>query len=424
MASSKEIVLFCLYGIYYLAFLIPPMVAILRRNFMSTDLLRLAKHPRRATFFFLILALLLVPGGILISYHIRDHDHHSWTIGWFLADFAPLCAFIAIPTALALTRPVARAPCDLLHDCLIVIILLAPLHVNILFPNLVPDFVVPIDADQWNWPPFSMVHATALILCLFIFLVIRPLRYIGVHFSWTPRDFIVLLLGTIVCAGLEIGLASIARSYHGLQYLPSLSTGIIEFILLYFLVALPFELYFRGVIQNMVHTRLDFEACAREYSDSSRPLRDEPSVDSASISSSVTSYSSFTHPLPNSRPKLVVSNENEDDFDGDEEEGDFKSLSKDKSTFWLYHQRDWVAVLFASSIASVLVVVTSLHDDALKTSIPNRGLLFGVSFILSFCCGWIWKLTNKITVSAVLTTLACFFAPRLFELQPTGYWQR
>jgi len=102
-----------------------------------------------------------------------------------------------------------------------------------------------------SFPKLLMVDAA-----LYAFLVVRPLENVGYDFRPRSRDFVVglrelLFFGPIV---ITLGLVLHFITPHG--GLPPVATAVSVLLITFFFVAIPEELFFRGLLQNMLEGRV------------------------------------------------------------------------------------------------------------------------------------------------------------------------
>jgi membrane protease YdiL (CAAX protease family) len=184
-----------------------------------------------------------------------------------LSDLVRLVACLVVPTlCLRLRRRDAR-PFDLFH-ILTILAIWVPVEPHLFV--LILDLVTPgIDLGRFStrslWPQAEAllipgvqlpIHTlTAVLLACYLFLVYRPLKEIGFSWRLRRRDVVAALLGLLAfsIAGLPSGLwTGFLRFNLRLPDLLTLVTGIVGG---YLLVALPEELLFRGIIQNLLSGR-------------------------------------------------------------------------------------------------------------------------------------------------------------------------
>jgi membrane protease YdiL (CAAX protease family) len=100
-------------------------------------------------------------------------------------------------------------------------------------------------------PKFLLVDSA-----LYVYLVLRRLEGVGYDFRARLRDFAVGLREWSFFAPIAIGLGLALQfiSFH--RRMPSVSSAVAALFVTFFFVALPEELYFRGLLQNMLDARL------------------------------------------------------------------------------------------------------------------------------------------------------------------------
>lgn len=186
-----------------------------------------------------------------------------------VGDLVRLLACIAVPILCLRLRRRDAGELDVFHILAILAIWasIEP-HLFILILDLVTPGIdlrarLPVrslwpQAEAMLVPGLNLpVHTlTAVLLACYLFLVYRPLNDIG--FSWRLhwRDGMAALLGVLGFAvvGLPIGLQIGFLRYN--LYWGDALTWLIGIVGGYLLVALPEELLFRGIIQNLLHKRL------------------------------------------------------------------------------------------------------------------------------------------------------------------------
>jgi len=183
-------------------------------------------------------------------------------------DLVRLLIYVALPTILLRLRSRDARPFDLMH-VLVVLCIWVPIEIDLFV--LMVDLIVPgVDlqsafsgvyllpqADALLVPGVSLpvVKLTAILLTLFLFLIRHPLEGIGFTVAWRWKDLGHALLG--VCAFAVVGIP-VGMALGFLQFRPvwpepfELAARILAG---YLLVALPEEVLFRGIIQNMLQKR-------------------------------------------------------------------------------------------------------------------------------------------------------------------------
>ena len=97
---------------------------------------------------------------------------------------------------------------------------------------------------------------TAVNISLFIFIGLRPLNDLGytLFFGW--RDLIRIVLGSLLAFTLLIPIGY-AFDIFGSVDKPSHIENLAKFLTILFTVSLPQEILFRGIIQNLLHSRME-----------------------------------------------------------------------------------------------------------------------------------------------------------------------
>jgi uncharacterized protein len=166
--------------------------------------------------------------------------------------FIKLAAYVLSPAALLLTisQPEQRL---LWQDVLVILALWLPLDFRWM-------------RDVWGWPSYSLAYSMnsllATGLAVFLFVCVRRLEGVGYrcHFAkldgWIGLRNFFLFAPMAVLIGLLTGfITSSGRQFFGWQVLLS-ALGI------FFLIAIPEELLFRGIIQNFLEKTLRKPALA------------------------------------------------------------------------------------------------------------------------------------------------------------------
>jgi hypothetical protein len=145
--------------------------------------------------------------------------------------------------AVLLTR---REPRFHVLDGLILLVLWVPVALGRVAPAALP----PVQGQV------SIIYLYCSVLLITIYRVLRPLPDMGLTFKWRDRDWrsglhhAMLAILALVSLGLLTGWLTFA------SYLPPLGQLLYRFVFIGIVVALPEELVFRGVLQNMLQKRL------------------------------------------------------------------------------------------------------------------------------------------------------------------------
>ncbi|MBZ5521304.1 MAG: CPBP family intramembrane metalloprotease [Acidobacteriia bacterium] len=179
----------------------------------------------------------LAPGLLVVPYLIFSVP--SDTLQWTYA-----LAFFAIPVGLAMLfefiPPASQKPCW--QDALALAIVGLPVEF------------------RWFAAPFPGLSALPKILlldaALYAFLVVRGLEGVGFDLRPRLRDLAVGLREWAFCAPVAIGLGLLLGFIKFHATLPPLGTVAGALLVTFFFIAVPEELFFRGLLQNMLTQRL------------------------------------------------------------------------------------------------------------------------------------------------------------------------
>ena len=183
-------------------------------------------------------------------------------------DLVRLLVYVALPTVLLRLRPRDARPFDLLQ-VLVVLCIWVPIETDLFV--LAIDLVVPgvdlqtafrgvyllprVDALLLPGVSLPISKLTAILLTLFLFLIRHPLEGIGFTAAWRWKDLGYALLGlcAFTAVGIPVGMTLGFLQFHPVWPEPfELAARILAG---YLLVALPEEVLFRGVIQNLLQKR-------------------------------------------------------------------------------------------------------------------------------------------------------------------------
>jgi membrane protease YdiL (CAAX protease family) len=186
-----------------------------------------------------------------------------------LSDLARLVACLVVPMLFLRLRHPSAKPFDFYH-ILAILAIWIPVEPDLF--TLFLDLIVPnsslsarFPARSW-WPQANAtlapgvglpVHTlTAVLLACYLFLVYRPLSDVGFSWRLRRRDVALALIGVLGFSviGLPIGLGlGFIQPNLDVPDWPTLALSVAGG---YLLVALPEELLFRGMIQNLLQKRL------------------------------------------------------------------------------------------------------------------------------------------------------------------------
>jgi membrane protease YdiL (CAAX protease family) len=187
----------------------------------------------------LLIALLLLPYLFAALPEARENPAE------FAGGLVRMMAYLFIPGLALLYRPAGRRPLDL-FDLTAIIALWFPIEFDWL-----PD--VPVQLLPGLSLPLPKLIGVDLAFLLF--LVIRPAEGLGYSFRFTRNDVLraVQAFGAFAVVGLPLGFAI---RFIGLQPAPfDFGKWALSFAGIYFLIGIPEELLFRGIIQNLIEQR-------------------------------------------------------------------------------------------------------------------------------------------------------------------------
>jgi membrane protease YdiL (CAAX protease family) len=186
-----------------------------------------------------------------------------------LLDLLRVVLYLALPTVCLRVRRRGARPFDLWH-VLAILLLWVPIELSLflLFLDLIAPgagpsallsgfYLLPtVQATLLPGVRLPVDKLTAILLALMLFLVRYPLRGMGFSFRLRRRDLRLALLGLLVFAlvGLPIGLwLGFLRYSPTVPQVVEVAMGVVGG---YLLVALPEEILFRGIIQNLLARRI------------------------------------------------------------------------------------------------------------------------------------------------------------------------
>jgi len=233
----------------YAASLVPSWMRWLERDyyFITDELGLVPPRPRRWRGLLLMLSLMIAPLFLVISATNTEVNRFQ--------RFLQILGYVIVCTSCAMFRPPARAPFDR-ADVFLLLLIVAPIEAHQYFGDFIYDVEVP--TVQFS-PDISMLQITAVNMLLLNFLVLRPLRDLGMrlvpYIRWADlvRSVIALALFCVVMVPATLGRDELHDPPSDLNA----GRGIAAFVLIYVLYALPREIFFRGILQNMLHSAGD-----------------------------------------------------------------------------------------------------------------------------------------------------------------------
>jgi membrane protease YdiL (CAAX protease family) len=186
----------------------------------------------------------LLIASLLVPYLLATLPSIATDAYKFLAGLAGMAAYLFVPGLALLLRPRQNRSPDLL-DLVAILALWFPVEFGWL-----PNATLTLGGTNL---PLAML--TAICLGFLLFLVIRPLSGIGYTFKLSRYDaqWALLGLGGFALVGLPL---SIAMGFIQLGFAPfDAWDWLLGLLAMYFFTALPEELLFRGIIQNLIECR-------------------------------------------------------------------------------------------------------------------------------------------------------------------------
>jgi len=353
-------------------------------------------------------------------------------------------AWILLPMLITMFRPLAKLPLDS-GDILTVLLIAVPLIVNF-YTFVLPEVQVKI---RDGWPRISMLQITAINVGLVVFVGVRPLHDLGYTLMFGLRDFVRIIGGLLVSAILLLpigyGTGVLKEGSAG-----SFSEGVQKFFVFLVLVSLPTELLFRGLIQNLLHARFDSAVEVYKYVTvwaEKLPAQPDP-VGLSELEPMVKGKKAKPGSLASVSKQPGDPNISEVKFSGemrmsltkqgmDEKkdlEDPLKPPKQQKSfisaTFskamelptnitsydeahskwfnrnpfcwlWIPTLRDWIVLFIASSIYAVALTDHEKWDS-------ENAVTFALLFCLGISTGYTWRLTSKVTASAIVHALVVY----------------
>ncbi len=203
-----------------------------------------------------------------------------WLFGFGLAEW--LRALVArsrmmaalVPSALGLPYIIFAAPRGLLRADLAIAMFLFPAAISavlLLFPTgrklawqdvlvmctLAGAHILMIFAPAWPYDGLGALPKIWLTdIALYAYLVARDLEGVGYSFFPDASDVLIGLREWLFFAPLAIAIGTASHFIRFRPHLPSVGEFLAAYCATFFLVAVPEEFFFRGVLQNLLETRL------------------------------------------------------------------------------------------------------------------------------------------------------------------------
>lgn len=187
---------------------------------------------------------LLTPGILAVPYLIYSipRSEFRW-IFFFVFFFVP----VGMSALLELLRP-NSAPSPILGLCWQDVIVLAIVGIPVELHWIDRSFPHP---GLTSLPKLLLVDSA-----LYAFLVVRQLEHVGYDFFPRLRDFFIGVRELLFFAPIVITLGLVLHFIIPHRGLPSAATAFSAIMITFFLVAIPEELFFRGLLQNLLEPRM------------------------------------------------------------------------------------------------------------------------------------------------------------------------
>jgi len=189
-------------------------------------------------------------GLLLIPFLLASELTPTWQ------EIAHMALYLALPTLWMRLRKVDARPMDLFH-VLVILSIWVPVEPDLF---LLPDAVeLPgVSATLVAGVDLPIGLLTGVLLALYLFTVHHPLKDLSFTFRLGKKDileaFNALTAYTII--GIPIGLGMRFLVFE-LDLPLSIGDGVLALLAGYLLTAVPEEILFRGVIQNLLNRRID-----------------------------------------------------------------------------------------------------------------------------------------------------------------------
>jgi membrane protease YdiL (CAAX protease family) len=187
----------------------------------------------------LLIAMLIIP---YILTALPTANTHPTAVADGLAR---MLAYLFVPGLVLLLRPVRNKPLDP-FDLLAILALWLPVEFDWL-----PDASVPLMPGV----QLPVPKLTAVCLGFLLFLVIRPVERLNYTYQLGRTDVLsaLLALAAFALVGVPLGMA---MGFIQAGLAPFDAVGwLLKLLAIYFLTAVPEELLFRGIIQNLIEQR-------------------------------------------------------------------------------------------------------------------------------------------------------------------------
>ncbi|MGH9522067.1 MAG: CPBP family glutamic-type intramembrane protease [Terriglobales bacterium] len=184
-------------------------------------------------------ARVLLPGLLVVPYLVFTVPRHE-------AHAVYLAIFLALPIGLSALMEFAPPNTSAFswQDAVALILAGAPIDLRLL-------------GNSWPHPGLSAMPKLLLVdTVLYVYLVIRRLPRVGFDFRVRGRDLLIGLREFAFYAPIAIGLGLLMHFIHPNFVRRSAAEIAGAYLVTFFFVAIPEELFFRGLLQNLLEGRL------------------------------------------------------------------------------------------------------------------------------------------------------------------------
>jgi CAAX protease family protein len=180
----------------------------------------------------------LLPGLLIIPYLVFAWPTHDFHV-------QALALMLALPIALGALLEYSRSPLSLTWQHIVVLTVLA---ITYMLHGL---------ARAWPYAGLAVLPKLFVAdVTLYLYLVIRKLDGIGYSLVPKLRAILVGIREWLLFAPLGIGLGTALKFIHFHPRVPSAMSAGTAVVVTFLLVAVPEEIFFRGVLQSLLETRL------------------------------------------------------------------------------------------------------------------------------------------------------------------------
>lgn len=117
-------------------------------------------------------------------------------------------------------------------------------------------YILRIVDDAWPHGLGSLPKLYAADVALYLYVVVRRLEGMGYSFLPERSAFLIGLREWAYFTPFGLGLGFALKFIHFHRQMPLATTAIVEIFITFLLIAIPEEMFFRGILQNLLETRL------------------------------------------------------------------------------------------------------------------------------------------------------------------------